>query len=150
MDLRTCVFRGTSYPVRYELWGDINSFFNNEPLFTRYQIFQIGFSSLVLINHLGPPAPSIHRAPDGDIRVWELTDINLLTTLNHTLSRHEINMFDRMIYNASVQISAGNILTVQVWLSSGQTARQHVNNVLWVSADQNNPGFQDDSVPEQN
>ena len=150
MDLRTCVFRGNSYPVRYELWGDINSFFNNEPLFTRYQIFQIGFSSLVLINHLGPPVPTIHNAPDGDIRVWELTDINLLTTLNHTLGRHDINMFDRMIYNASVQISAGNILTVQVWLSSGQNARQHVNNVLWVSADQNNPGYQDNSVPEQN
>ena len=150
MDLRNCVFRGVTYPVRYEIWGDINSFFNNEPLFTRYQIFQIGFSSLVLINHLGPPVPTIHGSPDGDIQVYELTDINLLTTLNHTLRRHEINMFDRMIYNVSVQISAQNIVTVQAWLSSGQNARQHVNNVLWVSADQNNPGFQDDSVPEQN
>ena len=107
MDLRTCVFRGVTYPIRYEIWGDINSFETNEPVFTRYQIFQIGFSSFVLINHMGPPVPTIHSSPNGDIQVWELTDINLLTTLNHTLGRHDINMNDRMIYNVSVQISSG-------------------------------------------
>ena len=131
------------------MWGDIHSV-DNQPLFTRYQTFQIGFSAFVLINNLGPQQPNFHGSPNGDIRDWELTDINLLTTLNHTLERNQVDLNDRMIYNASVQISVDNSLTVQVWLSSGQNARRHVNNFIWVSADQNNPGLQDNSVPDLN
>ena len=147
MDMRFCNFRGTQYRVKYEIWGNCTDD-NGRSLFTRYEIFQLGYSTFVIINALGPNLSVTHDTGEGNVRVWELTNINLLTDINYNLTRHGVNMHDRMIYNASVRIDDQNELSVRMWLSAGPNTRRLFNDTIWVSADEDNPGLMDNSVPQ--
>ena len=148
MDLRFCNFRGTQYPVKYVIQGMVNSSETNLSLFTRYSIFQIGFSTFVLINAFGPRDPEIQPSSDGNVRVWELTNVNRLTDLNFQLEQNGVNLHERMIYRASVTIDRYGFLTVKVHVSTERDSRQLFDQIVWVSADETNPGLMDNSVPQ--
>ena len=82
----------------------------------------------------------------GDVRVWELNNINLLTDLNYNLTRHSVELNQRTIYSAAVRITPDNHLTFYVGVQAGAGINPGTD-ILWINADPSNPRLMDDSVP---
>ena len=147
MDFRTsfryCHLHGQRYDTKFELWGHVNDS-EGKSLFTRRAIFEIGFSTLVLLNAYTRIQPDIEGVTENgerkDIPVWEITSENLLETANRTFVTKGVAMNDRTIINMSARIVQPGQLNVRVWVVSNNRDQSLNNDLVWVAHNDENPG----------
>ena len=147
MDFRTsfryCHLHGQRYDTKFELWGHVHNA-DGRSLFTRRAIFEIGFSTLVLLNAYTNLEPDIEGVTENgvrkDIPIWEITSENLLATANRTFNTKGVEMNDRTIINMSARIVQPGQLNVRVWVVANQPDRELTDGLVWVAHNDENPG----------
>ena len=139
MALARCTFRNVNYDTKFALEGHIKH--ANLSLFSRQNVFDFGFFALRLLDRLGPRNPTIEGSGNGEIRVWEMSQIDFLMNLMEIFRRSGFQLYDRMIYRIEARINTDNELTVKLYFHINNPSANLPDDVIWVQDNPNNPGF---------